>query len=67
MSPFMGETDVDTMTNVTLGKYNFDDDAFKMVSEKAKDFIRKLLQKDAKLVAKRMRKKTVHLNYMIIT
>lgn len=48
LSPFMGHTDIDTMTNVTLGKYNFDDDTFKCVSEEAKDFIRKLLQKDIK-------------------
>lgn len=48
LSPFMGDTDIDTMTNVTLGKYNFDDDAFNQVSESAKDFIRQLLQKDAR-------------------
>lgn len=48
LSPFMGETDVDTMTNVTLGKYNFDDDAFSSVSENAKDFIGKLLQKESR-------------------
>lgn len=46
LSPFMGDDDIDTMTNVTLGKYNFDDDAFNMVSDSAKDFIRNLLQKD---------------------
>lgn len=44
----MGDTDIDTMTNVTLGKYNFDDDAFKCVSEQAKDFIRTLLLKDGR-------------------
>lgn len=48
LSPFMGDTDIDTMTNVTLGKYNFDDDAFKMVSDSAKEFIRLLLQKDGR-------------------
>lgn len=46
LSPFQGETDIDTMTNVTLGKYSFDDDAFSQVSEAAKDFIRKLLRMD---------------------
>lgn len=50
LSPFQGETDIDTMTNVTLGKYNFDDDAFKQVSNTAKDFIRKLLQKEPRFV-----------------
>lgn len=44
----MGDTDIDTMTNVTLGKYNFDDDAFKMVSDSAKEFIRLLLKKDGR-------------------
>lgn len=44
----MGDTDIDTMTNVTLGKYNFDDDAFNIVSESAKEFIRHLLQKDGR-------------------
>lgn len=48
LSPFMGDTDIDTMTNVTLGKYNFDDDGFKMVSDCAKDFIRHLLRKDGR-------------------
>lgn len=48
LSPFMGDTDIDTMSNVTIGKYSFDDDAFKSVSENAKDFIRKLLQKDCR-------------------
>lgn len=52
LSPFQGETDIDTMTNVTLGKYNFDDDAFKMVSNTAKDFIRRLLQMDQWFVHK---------------
>lgn len=34
------------MTNVTIGKYDFDDETFDHVSEEAKDFIRKLLVKD---------------------
>lgn len=50
LSPFQGETDIDTMTNVTLGKYNFDDDAFRQVSNTAKDFIRRLLQKEPRYV-----------------
>lgn len=52
LSPFQGETDIDTMTNVTLGKYNFEDDAFNLVSDTAKDFIRKLLQKDPRFVCR---------------
>lgn len=45
LSPFMGETDVETMANVTIAKYDFDDEAFNDVSAEAKDFISKLLVK----------------------
>ncbi|KAJ3664635.1 hypothetical protein Zmor_000188 [Zophobas morio] len=46
LSPFMGHTDVETMANVTIAKYDFEDEAFQEISEMAKDFIRKLLNKD---------------------
>ncbi|XP_045504574.1 myosin light chain kinase, smooth muscle-like [Colias croceus] len=46
LSPFMGETDIETMANVTIAKYDFDDEAFNEISEDAKDFIKKLLVKD---------------------
>nr|CAH7744602.1 unnamed protein product [Callosobruchus chinensis] len=46
LSPFMGHTDIETMANVTVAKYDFDDEAFDEISENAKDFIRKLLIKD---------------------
>ncbi|KAJ2945229.1 hypothetical protein O0L34_g9300 [Tuta absoluta] len=46
LSPFMGETDIETMANVTVAKYDFDDEAFTEISEDAKDFISKLLVKD---------------------
>lgn len=42
----MGATDVETMANVTIGKYDFDDEAFSKVSKEALDFISKLLVKD---------------------
>lgn len=42
----MGATDVQTMANVTIGKYDFDDEAFLEISDNAKDFITKLLIKD---------------------
>lgn len=42
----MGSTDIETMANVTIGKYDFDDEAFNDVSKDAMDFIRKLLVKD---------------------
>ncbi|XP_044727455.1 probable serine/threonine-protein kinase fhkE [Chrysoperla carnea] len=46
LSPFMGETDIETMANVTVAKYDFDDEAFNEISQDAKDFITKLLVKD---------------------
>ncbi|XP_066142004.1 myosin light chain kinase, smooth muscle-like isoform X1 [Euwallacea fornicatus] len=46
LSPFMGSTDVETMANVTISKYDFDDEAFQNISENAKHFIRRLLIKD---------------------
>ncbi|XP_063978831.1 calcium/calmodulin-dependent protein kinase type II alpha chain-like [Diachasmimorpha longicaudata] len=46
LSPFMGDTDVETMANVTIAKYDFDHEAFADISEDAKDFIRSLLIKD---------------------
>ncbi|KOX76683.1 Myosin light chain kinase, smooth muscle [Melipona quadrifasciata] len=46
LSPFMGDTDLETMANVTIAKYDFDHDAFADISEDAKDFIRCLLVKD---------------------
>ncbi|KAJ8921523.1 hypothetical protein NQ315_003141 [Exocentrus adspersus] len=48
LSPFMGHTDVETMANVTIAKYDFDDEAFDEISDNAKDFIQKLLIKDMK-------------------
>jgi len=46
LSPFMGDTDIETMANVTIAKYDFDHEAFAEISEDAKDFIRCLLVKD---------------------
>jgi serine/threonine protein kinase len=43
LSPFMGETDIETYTNVTHASYDFDDEAFDSVSEEAKTFISSLL------------------------
>ena len=48
LSPFMGETDVETMANVTIAKYDYDDESFDEISEEARDFISKLLMKDKK-------------------
>jgi hypothetical protein len=50
----MGETDVDTFTNITRADYDFDDDAFDAVSEEAREFIASLLvhRKEDRLTAK---------------
>lgn len=50
LSPFMGDNDFQTMANVTIGKYDFDDEAFDDISEDATDFISKLLVKDKRYV-----------------
>ena len=45
LSPFAGEDDVDTLANVRKCAWDFDSEAFKGISDMAKDFIRKLLIK----------------------
>lgn len=42
----MGDDDLQTMSNVTIGEWDFDDETFDHVSDAAKDFITKLLVKD---------------------
>ncbi|KAG9511188.1 Myosin light chain kinase, smooth muscle [Fragariocoptes setiger] len=46
LSPFMGNSDLETMANVTKAIYDFDDESFDPISKDAKDFIAKLLIKD---------------------
>ena len=46
----MGDTDAETLTNVTLGEWDFEDEAFDDVSSDAKDFIAGLLVKDKEYV-----------------
>ncbi|BFZ15552.1 hypothetical protein BsWGS_18591 [Bradybaena similaris] len=45
LSPFLGDTDSETLASVTTGEYDFDDEAFDEISDMAKDFISKLLVK----------------------
>ncbi|XP_055839411.1 myosin light chain kinase, smooth muscle-like isoform X1 [Episyrphus balteatus] len=54
LSPFMGDTDSDTFSNITRADYDFEDDAFDTVSQEAKDFISNLLihRKEDRLTAK---------------
>ncbi|XP_063803193.1 death-associated protein kinase 2-like isoform X1 [Pseudophryne corroboree] len=46
LSPFQGETDAETLTNVVSGNYEFDDRYFKQTSDMAKEFIQQLLLKN---------------------
>ncbi|XP_058116826.1 probable serine/threonine-protein kinase pXi [Anopheles ziemanni] len=46
LSPFAGEDDIQTMGNITIGRYDFLDEAFDEVSEEAIDFITRCLVKD---------------------
>ncbi|XP_031462200.1 uncharacterized protein LOC116237292 isoform X2 [Phasianus colchicus] len=46
LSPFQGETDAETLSNVLEGAYEFEERYFSDTSEMAKDFIRQLLVKE---------------------
>lgn len=48
ISPFMGDSDVETLSNVTRGDYDFEDDTFEQISDDAKDFIQRLMVKNKK-------------------
>merc|ERR1711931_575851 len=48
LSPFAGDNDSETLTNVTSGEWDFDDPVFDDISDEAKDFITELLVKDQK-------------------
>lgn len=54
LSPFMGDSDVDTFANITRADYDFVDEAFEAVTQNAKDFILSLLvhRKEDRLSAK---------------
>lgn len=48
LSPFMGDSDNETLSNVTSATWDFEDEAFDEISDNAKDFITNLLKKDMK-------------------
>ncbi|XP_054706304.1 myosin light chain kinase, smooth muscle-like isoform X2 [Uloborus diversus] len=48
LSPFMGDSDTETFSNITRGEMDFDDEAFDEISQDAKDFISNLLVKKLK-------------------
>lgn len=45
-SPFQGDTDMETLSNVTAAQWDFEEESFSEISQQAKDFISQLLQKD---------------------
>ena len=48
MSPFLGDDDLETMNNISVGEYEFPDpdfdDGYEDISDNAKNFITGLLQ-----------------------
>lgn len=46
LTPFAGENDIETLKNVKACNWEFDQDAFRSVSDEAKDFIKRLLMKE---------------------
>ncbi|XP_070199611.1 myosin light chain kinase, smooth muscle-like isoform X1 [Littorina saxatilis] len=46
LSPFMGDTEQETLSNVTSATWDFNAEEFDSISKEAKDFISKLLVKD---------------------
>jgi myosin-light-chain kinase len=53
-SPFLGDTDAETYTNISSVQYDFDEPEFDDISENAKEFIRDLLKrrKNSRMTAK---------------
>ncbi|XP_071584405.1 myosin light chain kinase, smooth muscle-like [Heliangelus exortis] len=45
-SPFLGDSDMETLSNVTAAQWDFEDETFSEISQQAKNFIRQLLQKE---------------------
>ena len=50
LSPFYKDTARETLLAVQDGKWTFDSEAFADISNEARDFVSKLLEKDPKLV-----------------
>ncbi|XP_036042605.1 myosin light chain kinase family member 4 isoform X1 [Onychomys torridus] len=46
LSPFLGDNDAETLTNILACRWDLEDEEFQDVSEEAKDFISKLLIKE---------------------
>ena len=48
LSPFLGDSEAETLANVTGADWDFEDETFDDVTDDAKDFITHLLQKNMK-------------------
>lgn len=46
LSPFMGDDDNETIQNVSTAEWDFEDEAFDVISDLSKQFIEELLIKD---------------------
>ena len=46
LSPFMGDTDGDTLANIIRGDYDFDYQEFDDISDECQDLIQRLIVKD---------------------
>ena len=51
LSPFLGDTDSETFSNVSSCEWDFDDECFDEVSKESKDFIENLLIPNPRFVA----------------
>ncbi|XP_009956802.1 PREDICTED: myosin light chain kinase, smooth muscle-like, partial [Leptosomus discolor] len=45
-SPFQGDNDMETLSNITAAQWDFEEETFSEISQEAKDFISQLLQKN---------------------
>lgn len=50
LSPFAGDNDIETLKNVKACDWDFDEEAFRYVSEEGRDFIKRLLIKNKEYV-----------------
>lgn len=46
LSPFLGDNDAETLTNILACRWDLEDEEFQDISEEAKEFISKLLIKE---------------------
>ncbi|XP_036445146.1 myosin light chain kinase, smooth muscle [Colossoma macropomum] len=47
-SPFLGDSDSETLAHVTAARWEFDEESFEDITDQAKDFISSLLHKDVR-------------------